>query len=126
MARSLPQPRPGTEAQSKLTAFLWVPESGASAHIGNGADALEDAGDAGGGETATPPWFAWTGLERVETVPAMAPGKSAFLVTGDPSRNKELCLPGGGFATVRIRLPKAWDALMAERGYAPLETFFVR
>jgi hypothetical protein len=77
-------------------------------------------------ETATPPWLAWTGLERVETVPAMAPGKSAFLVTGDPSRNKELCLPGGGFATVRIRLPKAWDALMAERGYAPLETFFVR
>ena len=80
----------------------------------------------GAAETATPPWLAWTGLERVETVPAMAPGKSAFLVTGDPSRNKELCLPGGGFATVRIRLPKAWDALMAERGYAPLETFFVR
>jgi hypothetical protein len=80
----------------------------------------------GAAETPTPPWLAWTGLERVETVPAMAPGKSAFLVTGDPSRNKELCLPGGGFATVRIRLPKAWDALMAERGYAPLETFFVR
>ena len=77
-------------------------------------------------ETPTPPWLAWTGLERVETVPAMAPGKSAFLVTGDPSRNKELCLPGGGFATVRIRLPKAWDTLMAERGYPPLETFFVR
>ena len=80
----------------------------------------------GAAETATPPWLAWTGLERVETVPAMAPGKSAFLVTGDPARNKELCLPGGGFATVRIRLQKAWDALMAERGYPPLETFFVR
>ena len=74
-------------------------------------------------ETATPPWLAWTGLERVETVPAMAPGKSAFLVTGDPSRNKVLTVPGGGFATVRIRLPKAWDALMAERGYPPLASF---
>jgi len=47
----------------------------------------------------------------------------AFLVTGDPSRNKELCVPGGGFATVKIRLPKEWDQLMAERGYEPLEKF---
>ena len=46
-----------------------------------------------------------------------------FLVTGDAARNKELCVPGGGFATVRITLPKAWDKLMAERGYAPLDTF---
>ena len=53
----------------------------------------------------------------------MAEGKSAFLVTGDKSRNKEMCLPGGGFATVKIQLPKAWDKLMAERGYEPLEKF---
>ena len=74
-------------------------------------------------ETATPPWLAWTGAERMETVPAMEPGKSAFLVTGDPSRNKVLTVPGGGFATVRIELPAAWDALMAERGYRPLSEF---
>jgi hypothetical protein len=77
----------------------------------------------GATETATPPWLAWTGKEQMETVPAMASGKSAFLVTGDPSRNKVLTVPGGGFATVRIVLPKAWDALMAERGYAPLADF---
>ena len=76
----------------------------------------------GAEETATPPWLAWTGRERLETVPAMAPGKSAFIVTGDSSRNKELCLPGGGFVTIKIVLPAAWNALMAERGYAPLET----
>ena len=40
----------------------------------------------GAEETATPPWLAWTGVEQMETVPAMAPGKSAFIVTGDPSR----------------------------------------
>ena len=74
-------------------------------------------------ETETPPWFTWTGQERIETVPAMAEGKSAFLVTGDAARNKELCVPGGGFATVKISLPRAWDKLMAERGYAPLDTF---
>ena len=73
--------------------------------------------------TKTPPWLAWTGVERMETVPAMASGKSAFVVTGDPSRNKSLCVPGGGFATVKIALPKAWDALMAERGYKPLSEF---
>ena len=73
--------------------------------------------------TPTPPWLEWTGLDSVETVPAMMAGKSAFLVTGDPARNKELCVPGGGFATVKIVLPKAWDRLMEERGYEPLAKF---
>ena len=83
------------------------------------------ASQEGAAETAAPPWLAWTGLERMETIPAMAPGKSAFLVTGDPSRNKVLTVPGGGFATVKIELPSAWDDLMAERGYAPLSSFRV-
>ena len=77
----------------------------------------------GAATTQTPPWLAWTGEAKMETVPAMAPGKSAFVVTGDPSRNKSLCVPGGGFATIKIALPKAWDALMAERGYKPLSNF---
>jgi hypothetical protein len=74
-------------------------------------------------DTSTPPWLAWTGARQMETVPAMIDGKSAFLVTGDSARNKELCVPGGGFATVKIVLPKAWDSLMAERGYEPLAKF---
>ena len=77
----------------------------------------------GAAMTKTPPWLTWTGEPKMETVPAMAPGKSAFIVTGDPSRNKSLCVPGGGFATVKIVLPKAWDALMSERGYKPLADF---
>ena len=81
------------------------------------------ADNEGAADTATPPWLAWTGAERMETVPAMASGKSAFIVTGDSSRNKSLCVPGGGFATIKIALPKAWDVLMAERGYKPLADF---
>ena len=77
----------------------------------------------GSDKTQTPPWLEWTGAKSMETVPAMAEGKSAFIVTGDSSRNKELCLPGGGFATVKIRLPEEWDRLMSERGYQPLEKF---
>ena len=73
--------------------------------------------------TETPPWLEWTGIGQMATVPAMAEGKSAFVVTGDPSRNKALCVPGGGFATVKIELPKAWNELMAERGYRPLSEF---
>ena len=34
-------------------------------------------------------------------------------------------LPGGGWATVKIVLPAAWNELMAERGYEPLEHFFL-
>ena len=79
----------------------------------------------GAAETDTPPWLAWTGLSRMDTVPAMAPGKTAILVTGDPSRNKSLCVPGGGFATVKIELPARWDELMAARGYEPLDSFRV-
>ncbi|MBP5233138.1 MAG: hypothetical protein J6333_06990, partial [Planctomycetes bacterium] len=81
------------------------------------------ADNEGATETATPPWLAWTGAAKMATVPAMAAGKSAFVVTGDPSRNKVLTVPGGGFATVKIALPKNWDALMAAKGYKPLAEF---
>ena len=81
------------------------------------------AGKEGAEETPPPPWLEWAGLERMETVPAMARGRSAFLVTGDSARNKEMCLPGGAFTTVKIWLPKDWNALVAARGYEPLEKF---
>ena len=76
--------------------------------------------------TPTPPWLAWTGFESVETVPVMQEGKNVFLVTGDPARNKELCLPGGGSATAKIVLPEKWNELMKERGYGPLSDFFIK
>ncbi|MBO6168319.1 MAG: hypothetical protein J6P13_08260 [Kiritimatiellae bacterium] len=75
--------------------------------------------------TSTPPWLGWTGIDSVPTIPAMERDKSAILVTGDPARNKELCVPGGGFATIKIALPKAWDSLMADRGYRPLSDFML-
>ena len=81
------------------------------------------ASQEGASETDTPPWLAWTGEARMRTVPAMEAGKSAILVTGDPARNKVLTVPGGGFATVEIKLPENWDRLVAERGYAPLAEF---
>ena len=80
----------------------------------------------GAKKTPTPPWLEWTGQKTMETVPAMQSGKNVFLVTGDAARNKEMCLPGGGSATVKIELPRDWDRLMAERGYAPLENFKIK
>ena len=73
-----------------------------------------------------PPWLEWTNLGNLSTVPAMAAGKSAFVVTGDASRNKTLCVPGGGFATIKIELPKNWDPLVKSRGYEPLHRFFLK
>lgn len=81
------------------------------------------AREEGAQKTETPPWLGWTGLSTIETVPVMQEGKSIFLVTGDPARNKEQCLPGGGSATVKIELPAKWDELMAARGYKPLSAF---
>ena len=80
----------------------------------------------GASTTAAPPWLAWTGRKQLETVPVIAPGKTAIIITGDASRNKTMCVPGGGFASVKIELPKNWDKLMAEAGYQPLARFFLR
>ena len=55
----------------------------------------------------------------------MQEGKTAIIVTGDADRNKTMCLPGGGFGSVRIELPKNWDALMESKGYAPLKSFYL-
>jgi len=77
-------------------------------------------------ETDTPKWLAWTGKDKMTTVPVMKEGKTAIVVTGDANRNKVLTVPGGGFATVKIELPPNWDSLMAELGYKPLESFYVK
>ena len=73
----------------------------------------------GGAETSTPAWYD-TPSETMTTIPTMQKGQTAFLITGDASRNKVQTMPGGGFSTVKIDLPANWDALMAAKGYPPL------
>ena len=73
----------------------------------------------GAAQTATPEWYD-TPDATIETIPTMRQGMTQFLVTGDAARNKLQTMPGGGYSTVKIELPKNWDALMAERGYRPL------
>lgn len=80
----------------------------------------------GGKTTAIPVWLKWTGLKAVETVPVMKTGKTAMLITGDTNRNKTMCVPGGGYATVKIELPENWDKLTRELGYAPLASFYLQ
>lgn len=72
-------------------------------------------------------WQTWneqqgydTQAKTMTTIPTMQKGATAFLVTGDASRNKVQTMPGGGFSTVRIDLPAAWDSLMAAKGYPRL------
>lgn len=80
----------------------------------------------GAEETRPPAWLSWSGKESMQTVPVMQLGKSSFLITGDENRNKTMCLPGGGFATVKIELPERWDALMEAKGYEPLKSFYLK
>ncbi len=77
----------------------------------------------GAAETPTPLWLQWTGKQQMQTVPVMQEGKTAILLTGDANRNKTMCLPGGGFVTMKIELPKNWEKLMANKGYQPLASF---
>lgn len=39
-------------------------------------------------------------------------GMTAFLITGDSARNKVQTMPGGGYASVKVELPKDWDKLL--------------
>lgn len=66
--------------------------------------------------TRTPAWYDSSEAE-IKTVPTMRPGMTAFLVTGDNARNKVQTMPGGGYASVKIELPRNWDRLMRELGY---------
>ena len=74
--------------------------------------------------TQTPPWYDSPENELL-TIPTMSPDMTAILVTGDAARNKVQTMPGGGFATVRIELPRNWDKLMEQLGYQPLEGFYL-
>ena len=77
-----------------------------------------------GAETTTPVWYD-TNAEAMTTIPTMEKGATAFLITGDASRNKVQTMPGGGFSTVRIDLPANWDALMAAKGYPALQDMYL-
>ena len=79
----------------------------------------------GGRETASPAWYD-TQETTMTTIPTMQKGATAFLITGDASRNKVQTMPGGGFSTVRIKLPAAWDSLMAAKGYPALKDLYLR
>ena len=78
------------------------------------------------GQTVTPPWLAWTNIRKMETVGVMQKGKSAIIITGDANRNKTMCVPGGGFTSVKIELPANWDELMEKAGYRPLKSFYLK
>lgn len=73
--------------------------------------------------TDAPAWYPTE--EKIHTVPAMKPGMTPILLTGDPNRNKVQTMPGGGYATIGIELPANWDTLTGALGYEPLATFFL-
>lgn len=73
-------------------------------------------------ETLTPIWYD-TDAATMTTISTMEKGATAFLVTGDASRNKVQTMPGGGFSIASIDLPAAWDSLMAAKGYQPLSDY---
>lgn len=81
-------------------------------------------GSEGGATTTTPVWYD-TEAETMTTIPTMERGATAFLITGDASRNKVQTMPGGGFSTVSIDLPAAWDSLMAAKGYPTLSSMYL-
>ena len=74
--------------------------------------------------TNTPEWYA-SDASQMMTIPTMVKGETAFIITGDPSRNKIQTMPGGGMSTVAVELPQAWDDLMEELGYEPLRSFYL-
>lgn len=75
--------------------------------------------------TPTPQWYDSPESELL-TIPVMKYGMTAFIITGDSARNKVQTMPGGGYSTIKIELPKKWDELMEEAGYRPLKEFYLK
>lgn len=77
--------------------------------------------------TPTPEWYKPIVAEdEIMTIATMNKGDTAFLVTGDANRNKVQVMPGGGFVTTEIKLPKNWNELVAPLGYQPIENFYLK
>lgn len=77
--------------------------------------------------TPTPEWYKPIIDEKeIMTIATMNKGDTAFLVTGDANRNKVQVIPGGGFVTTEIKLPKNWNELVAPLGYEPIENFYLK
>ena len=77
--------------------------------------------------TPTPEWYkSIIAEEEIMTIATMNKGDTAFLVTGDANRNKVQVMPGGGFVTTEIKLPKNWNELVAPLGYQPIENFYLK
>lgn len=77
--------------------------------------------------TPTPEWLKpIVAEEEIMTIATMSKGDTAFLVTGDANRNKVQVMPGGGFVTTEIKLPKDWNELVAPLGYQPIENFYLK
>ncbi|MBQ8679572.1 MAG: hypothetical protein IJ530_07395 [Treponema sp.] len=77
--------------------------------------------------TPTPEWLKPLVKEdEIMTIATMNKGDTAFLVTGDANRNKVQVMPGGGFVTTEIKLPKNWNELVAPLGYQPIENFYLK
>ena len=76
----------------------------------------------GGEMTPTPAWYDSPESEQM-TIPTMKRGMTAFIITGDSARNKVQTMPGGGYVTIQIQLPRNWDSLMSGLGYAPLKEY---
>ncbi len=64
-------------------------------------------------------------VSEMMTVATMNAGQTPVLVCGDATRNKVQTMPGGGYATVEIELPYNWDELLAQKGYAPLSSYYL-
>ena len=67
-----------------------------------------------GSQMTTPPVWHATSDSVMETIPVMKMGMTAIIVTGDSSRNKVQTMPGGGFKSVVVELPKEWNKLLSE------------
>nr|MBP3283589.1 hypothetical protein [Treponema sp.] len=77
--------------------------------------------------TPTPEWLKpIVKDDEIMTIATMNKGDTAFLVTGDANRNKVQVMPGGGFVTTEIKLPKNWNELVEPLGYQPIENFYLK
>lgn len=81
--------------------------------------------DEGAQKTAAPVWYGNLLNGEIVTMATMSKGETPILVTGDAGGGRVQIIPGGGYATKEIELPKNWDELTAKLGYLPLSDYYL-
>lgn len=74
--------------------------------------------------TTTPQWLQGVvPYDTIDTTQTINEGNTGFVITGGDISSQIQVMPGGDCCSYEVKLPKNWDALVAQNGYSPIANY---